>query len=75
MKLKMLQSCCLYLTLFGDACKVIASCVRGAVAGVHFVDFHKVCVSDCVCICISVYICVYVYVHDYVCVFAYVSIC
>ena len=29
----------------GDACKAIASRVRGAVAGVQFDDFHKVCVS------------------------------
>ena len=28
----------------GDACKAIASRVRGAVAGVAFDDFHKVCV-------------------------------
>ena len=27
----------------GDACKAIASRVRGAVAGVQFDDFHKVC--------------------------------
>ena len=26
----------------GDACKAIASRVRGAVAGVQFDDFHKV---------------------------------
>ena len=28
----------------GDACKAIASRIRGAVAGVQFDDFHKVCV-------------------------------
>lgn len=27
----------------GDACKAIASRIRGAVAGVQFDDFHKVC--------------------------------
>ena len=31
----------------GDACKAIASRVRGAVAGVQFDDFHKVCVCTC----------------------------
>ena len=34
----------------GDACKAIASRVRGAVAGVQFDDFHKVCLFICVCI-------------------------
>lgn len=29
----------------GDACKAIASRVRGAVASVQFDDFHKVCNS------------------------------
>jgi len=28
----------------GDACKAIASRIRGAVAGVQFDDFHKVCI-------------------------------
>lgn len=27
----------------GDSCKAIASRIRGAVAGVQFDDFHKVC--------------------------------
>ena len=31
----------------GDACKAIASRVRGAVAGVQFDDFHKVRMSVC----------------------------
>ena len=35
----------------GDACKAIASRVRGAVAGVQFDDFHKVCLSVCVFVC------------------------
>ena len=30
----------------GDACKAIASRIRGAVAGVQFDDFHKVTYSD-----------------------------
>ena len=34
----------------GDACKAIASRVRGAVAGVQFDDFHKVCGGFCVCV-------------------------
>ena len=29
----------------GDACKAIASRIRGAVAGVQFDDFHKVCLG------------------------------
>ncbi len=29
----------------GDACKAIASRIRGAVASVQFDDFHKVCIS------------------------------
>ena len=37
----------------GDACKAIASRVRGAVAGVQFDDFHMVCV--CLCVCMLVY--------------------
>ena len=45
--LKMLLSCSDFV---GDACKAIASRVRGAVAGVQFDDFHKVCVCVlCVC--------------------------
>ena len=32
----------------GDACKAIASRVRGAVAGVQFDDFHKVCSVWCI---------------------------
>ena len=31
----------------GDACKAIASRIRGAVAGVQFDDFHKVGITDC----------------------------
>lgn len=31
----------------GDACKAIASRIRGAVAGVQFDDFHKVSNADC----------------------------
>ena len=36
----------------GDACKEIASHVRGAVAGVQFDDFYKVsvCLYECVCL-------------------------
>ena len=30
----------------GDACKAIASRIRGAVAGVQFDDFHKVRLQD-----------------------------
>ncbi len=30
----------------GDACKAIASRIRGAVAGVQFDDFHKVGVGS-----------------------------
>lgn len=29
----------------GDACKAIASRIRGAVASVQFDDFHKVCIG------------------------------
>ena len=47
----------------GDACKAIASRVRGAVAGVQFDDFHKVCLSVCVfvsvCVCVCMYVCSY----------------
>lgn len=33
----------------GDACKAIASRIRGAVAGVAFDDFHKVReINDCI---------------------------
>ena len=42
----------------GDACKAIASHVRGAVAGVQFDDFHKVCLS--VCVFVYLFVCVYV---------------
>ena len=49
----------------GDACKAIASRVRGAVAGVQFDDFHKVCLSVCVfvslCVCVRACVC---FVHD-----------
>ena len=45
----------------GDACKAIASRVRGAVAGVQFDDFHKVCVLS-VCLCVCVFVGVFVYV-------------
>ena len=46
----------------GDACKAIASRVRGAVAGVQFDDFHKVCVCVCVCVvCVCLCVCMLVY--------------
>ena len=32
----------------GDMCKAIASRVRGAVAGVPFDEFHRVCVKMCI---------------------------
>ena len=50
---------CIHL-IFGDACKKIAVCMRGAVAGIQFNDFHKVCFSVCLCLCV---LCVFVYVH------------
>ena len=42
----------------GDACKAIASRVKGAIAGVQFDDFHKVCVYLCVFVCVYLYMCV-----------------
>ena len=46
----------------GDACKAIASRVRGAVAGVQFDDFHEVCVClfACLSVCVFVSLCVFV---------------
>ena len=53
----------------GDACKAIASRVRGAVAGVQFDDFHKVCVclSACLSVCVCLCVCARTracFVHD-----------
>ena len=41
-----------------DACKAIASRVRGAVAGIQFDDFHKVSeLSASLCVCVCKYLC------------------
>ena len=61
----------------GDACKAITSHVKGAVAGVQFDNFHKVCVSDwrvymSVCMFMTVYVCLHM--CAYVSVFVYMSV-
>ena len=61
----------------GDACKAIASRIRGAVAGVQFDDFHKVCACGCGCVGVWVVMCVDmgVRVCGRVCVHACVHAC